>query len=108
MTILKFRGVLDLDWERIWVGDDNLTEWVGRTKFDGPVTVAFAGKRFTGDEIGSWEGHPGYSEVTPGDEAELELYLSGGGEHDIKRELRDYDGQEITIWIADEPVNILE
>lgn len=108
MTTMKLEGILDLDWEAIWVGDDNLTERVRKTVFNGPVTVAFAGKRFTGYEIGSYEGYSSYSEWTPGDACSLELYLNNGGEHDLKRELREYDGEEITIWIADEPVNILE
>lgn len=66
------------------------------------VTVAIADERFDGDLYAS-EGCHGYSEWTPGCAADLRC-----GNHDLTEVLERYEGQTITLWIADEPVNVLE
>lgn len=108
MTILKFQGVVDdfdfkLDSDNFYsVGGRDIIREVNNADFSGPVTVAIADATFTGD-LDCWEGSPGYSEYTPGDPAELSV-----GPHNILEILDRHKGQEVTLWIADEPINTLE
>lgn len=65
------------------------------------VYAALGDERFDGD-LDVFEGSCGYSEWTPADPAELKI-----GAHDLFRRLSQLDGQSVTLWIADEPVNVL-
>lgn len=113
MTVLRFKGVYADDGPddgggrggsllSVWIGGANLIEAVEAVKWSGPVTVAIADETFTGDLYAD-EGSRGYSEWTPGDPATLTV-----GPHDIRRILDRYEDQEITVWIADEPINTLD
>ncbi len=112
MSKLVFQGVVALGDEyrvasegekdgAILIGDRDVINEVDDVKWDGPVTVAFADQHFTGDlaiEMG-W----GYTEWTPMDPDKLCV-----GPHNIIELLTEHDGKEVTLWIADEPVNVLE
>ena len=104
--ILKFQGIVSTsDYENYSnrsIGGVDFMEKIEETTFKGPVTIAIADQTFTGD-LYCDEGTPGYSEFTPGDPAELTL-----GPHDILDIIDRYDGQTITLWVADEPINTLE
>jgi hypothetical protein len=110
--IKKFKGKIefgdscrvgndDLD-GAIHIGGVDVIAELEPKEFNGKVTVAIADQRFTGDlsvDMG-W----GYSEYTPMESDELTV-----GAHDILKTLRQYEaGQEITLWVADEPINTLE
>lgn len=108
MTILKFKGVVEM-WDSNLKSENNYSiggvDFIAKiqsTAFNGPVTIAIADDRFTGDLYCS-EGLKGYSEYTPSEPADLDV-----GAHNILKILGRYDGQEITLWIADEPINTLE
>lgn len=109
MTKLMFEGAVD--WLADPTDDNNAcTITIGgrdvlyeiEEAFGGhcKVTVAIADATFTGDlyvDLGS----RAYSELTPGDIAELTT-----GPHNLFSELYRHDGQVITMWIADEPVDL--
>ena len=109
--ILKFEGVVttgdayrvaeDEDEGSVLVGGRDLVGEVADAEFTGPVTVAVADERFYGDLIieEGW----GYSDWTPMDPDSLVV-----GEHDIIEVLLRHDGNKVTVWVADEPVNLLE
>ena len=75
---------------------------IHNAKFSGPVTIAISDERFSGDlvtELG-W----GYSEWTPMDPDVLKI-----GEHDLLDILNRYsEGCVVTMWVSDEPINVLE
>ncbi len=119
--ILKFNGVVWLDSnDEPYIGKSEDTDhkdiyhsvvWILNYGFEGigqpfandaRVYVAIADERFDGD-LYALQGLDGYSEWTPGSVAELTV-----GPHNLIEELRRYEGQTITMWIADEPVNTLE
>lgn len=65
------------------------------------VTVGIANKDFDGElfvQCG-W----GYSEYTPMEQDELRV-----GEHNIIDILSDYEDEEVTLFISDSPINLLE
>lgn len=108
--ILKFQGRVEMgdscrvsdedENGSVRIGDVDFVDKVGETTFRSPVTVAIADERFAGDlelEYG-W----GYSEYTPMEADKLQV-----GEHDILQILERYEGKEITVWVADEPINTL-
>lgn len=66
----------------------------------GRFTFAVADQTFDGDLFVS-EGW-GYSEWTPMDSDELKV-----GDHDLIEILRRYEGQEITLFVFNEPSNII-
>jgi hypothetical protein len=110
MTVLRFDGIVESEW-RITVeidGRDVINEihetWPTSWHEDNPprVTAALADERFEGDLL-ACHGSEGYSEWTPGDVGDLRV-----GEHDLFDRLDELDGQQVTLWIADEPVNVLE
>jgi hypothetical protein len=85
----------------VWVGGRDVVAEVEGVCWSGPVTVAVADERFTGDlavEMG-W----GYSEFTPIDRDRLSV-----GPHNLISVIERLEGQDITVWIADEPINVLE
>lgn len=107
MTVVRFHGVIDYDEygnpETVRIGDVDVIEavedafgWHGSQ-----VTVALADERFHGD-LHVDPGSTGYSEWTPGEAAALIV-----GEHDVLRRLADLSGQTVTMWVANEPVNVL-
>lgn len=107
---LVFQGVVELgDPSRvgrdengaIHVGGRDVIGEVGCADWSGPVTVAYADKRFSGPL--EWNIGYGYSEWTPMESDALTV-----GEHDLIRELEQYEGEVITLWIADEPISILD
>lgn len=106
MTILKFQGkveIRDRNPVLVLIDDrDVVAELDWGRRFNGPVTVAFADQHFTGD-LDAEQGLSGYSEWTPG---EPTVFTIGG--HDILDLLERYEDQEITLWVADEPINTLE
>jgi len=68
---------------------------------DQKVTVGIASKDFDGElfvQCG-W----GYSEYTPMEQDELRV-----GEHNIIDILSDYEDEEVTLFISDSPINLLE
>lgn len=81
-------------------GKDVLTEINATFPGHRVVTVAVADERFEGDLMLDF-GSPGYSEYTPGSVAELTV-----GPHDILEILERLEGQTVTLWIADEPVDL--
>jgi hypothetical protein len=110
--ILKFEGIVSTgdDYRcsddddkngSVFIGNEDVVEKIENANFQKPVTVAIADERFSGDlavETG-W----GYSEYTPMDPDILIV-----GDHDLIDILARYTGQKITMWIADEPVNVLD
>jgi len=110
--ILKFKGkvetgdacrVSDEKNGALFIGGvdvvDRVTDkWSSKTK----VFVALGDSTFSGElfvECG-W----GYSEWTPMDSDELKV-----GEHDLIAEIESrHNGEEITLWIGDEPINVLD
>lgn len=110
MTVLKFEGeVTQGDACRVYddeepgavrIGGVDLVNAVEDATFTGPVTVAIADDRFSGDlvvDLG-W----GYSEYTPVDPDQLQV-----GPHDIIEILLTREGETVTVWVADEPINTL-
>jgi hypothetical protein len=114
MTQLKFVGMVELgDPCRCCRYDDegfngavmirgrDVVGEIRDAKFKGKVTVGIADESFNGDlfvETG-W----GYSEYTPMDPDVLKV-----GGHDLLEILRRYEGQRVTVWVSDEPINLLE
>lgn len=86
---------------RIWIGEIDIVDDLHETQFNGPVTVGIQDERWDG--LLSVETGWGYSEYTPMDSDHLSV-----GTHDLLDILERYKDQEITLFIADEPVNILE
>lgn len=107
--ILKFSGIIEYDFDLdeslsvLRIGGEDVIRSVS-SAFEGGsrVYVAMADEAFDGD-LYSDEGSPGYSEWTPGDPAELRI-----GNHDVLDRLERLRGANVTLWIADEPVNTLE
>jgi hypothetical protein len=112
VTILRFDGIVTrgedpcrVDSQEtqgaVRVGDRDLVEEVSETTWSGPVTVALADERYSGDlayELG-W----GYSEYTPMDADELTV-----GPHDVIEILLRHEDKSLTVWVADEPFNTLD
>lgn len=86
----------------VFINGIDVVNTIHSTKFNGPVTIAIANDQFSGDlvtEIG-W----GYSEWTPMDSDVLKI-----GNHDLLEILDRYtEGNVITMWVSDEPINVLE
>lgn len=85
----------------IWIGHDDLVFELDNTNFDGNVIVGIGDESFDGDlfvETG-W----GYSEYTPVDPDQLKV-----GGSNILNILRGYEGEYITVWVSDEPINLLD
>lgn len=86
----------------VHIGGVDVLAAVAETRFSQPVTVALADERYSGSlayEIG-W----GYSEWTPVEDDKLTV-----GPHNILKILARYnEGEVVTLWIADEPINTLD
>lgn len=130
MTVLKLNGPLSVrevpylggpeTTDAPFIGEvDVITEVLSTFPYGSHVTVAIADERFDGD-VHADHGSVGFSEYTPGDPAEFFLknpdgpdelypYLSSISDrgHDIFERLSDLEGQTITLWVADEPINTL-
>lgn len=108
MTILKFRGVVNTfdlhlaSGSMCSIGGTDFIRQIHEAPFGGAVTVVIADSTFDGD-LSCWEGSRGYGEYTPGDAAELTV-----GPHNILEILDRYNGQGVTMWVADEPINTLD
>lgn len=103
MTILRFEGIVDADFEGLSIGERDVIVEIQKTSFTGPVTVALADEKFTGD-LEIYDGTSSYSEWTPGDPAG---FFVGG--HDVLDRLEEYyNGKVVILWIADEPINTLD
>lgn len=115
MTVLKFSGEVqtgdtcrvsydDDDDEingAIHIGGRDVVDEVANERWSGPVTVAIADARFTGDL--SVDHGWGYSEYTPVDSDTLTV-----GAHDIIALIEAAGASgPVTVWIADEPVDLL-
>lgn len=109
--ILKFEGKVEQgdssrvsDVEEngaIIIGGVDIVGEISASNFRNSVTVGILDERFDGElfvETG-W----GYSEYTPMDSDDLKV-----GPHNLIDILLRYNGQEITMFVADEPFNILE
>jgi len=110
--ILKFEGKVELGDEcrcsddpsgAILIAGRDAVGEIYDADFSGPVTVAIADSRFTGDlsvDLGD-----GYTEWTPMDPDKLMV-----GPHNLIDALRHFAeaGESVTMWIADEPVNVLD
>jgi hypothetical protein len=110
--VLKFSGMVVLGdayrcmddgdpYGAIHIGGRDFVDEIASTKFAGPVTVGIADERFDGDL--SVDTGWGYSEVTPEETDRLHV-----GPHNIIDRLERLEGQNVTVWVADEPVNVLE
>lgn len=113
MTVLKFQGLVERG-DDCRVSDDcpqgafhiGGVDVVARVHDEFPssakVIVGIADETFTGElfiDFG-W----GYSEWTP-----MESDTFKVGDRDVAEEVRRrFDGQEITMWVSDEPINILD
>jgi hypothetical protein len=85
----------------IKIAGRDLVGEISEAQFRGPVTVAIADERYEGPlavDLG-W----GYSEYTAMESDKLTV-----GPHNIIEILERYEGKEMKIWIADEPINTLE
>lgn len=103
MTILRFEGIVDVDFDNLWIGERDVIVEIQKASFNAPVTVALADERFTGD-LEIYDGSKAYSEWTPGDPAEFKV-----GGHDVLDRLEEhYNGKVVILWIADEPINTLD
>ena len=113
MTILKFVGVVKSDaliendetGSYVYtpsIGGVDIIDAIEAKTFSGPVTVAIADERFDG-VLHTYTASPGYSEWTPAEPAELTV-----GPHNIIEILARHEGEVITLWIVDEPFNVLE
>jgi hypothetical protein len=100
--ILKFKGILEMDYDEVFIGGKDVIKAINQAHFPGSVTVALADERWDG-KIFATHGEPGYSEWTPGWPAEITV-----GNHDVHDRLWNFDGTEVTLWVADEPFNVLE
>lgn len=110
--ILKFTGKVELgDGYRIsneyksgaiFIGNIDVVSEIDDIFKDGTkLIIGIADKTFNGDlfvECG-W----GYSEYTPMDSDTLKV-----GDHDLINILEGYEDEEITMWVSNEPINILE
>lgn len=91
----------------LWIDGRDVVDEVGEVAWQGPVTCAIYAGTLTGDTAfqgalkiqQGW----GYSEYTPMDSDKLFV-----GPHDILKILEGFKGQEITVWFADETINVLE
>lgn len=108
MTILKFKGKVDFwpesgDCDFTVDSRDVIAEVMETFGYGGnKVYCALADETFEGDlDIDTYM--RGYSEWTPGESSQLTV-----GPHDIRYRLSRFDGENVTLWIADEPVNTLE
>lgn len=91
----------------LWIGEHDVVSEVGEVAWSGPVTCAVYAGTLTGDTafqgaLRISEGW-GYSEYTPIDPDELFV-----GPHDLLKIIGDLDGEDVTVWFADEPINVLE
>jgi hypothetical protein len=105
MTVLRFDGIVEnVDYEDFTIGGRYVIEEIGKAfgRQKAAVTAALADERFEGD-LDLYIGSRGYSEWTPGEVGRLRI-----GKHDLFDRLDELDGQQVTLWIADEPVNVLE
>lgn len=105
--ILKFSGIIEYDSDEspfvLRIGGVDVISSVGSAFRDGSrVYVALADETFDGD-LYSDEGSPGYSEWTPGDPSEFRV-----GNHDVLERMEQLRGSNVTLWVANEPVNTLE
>lgn len=91
----------------IWIGDHDIVNEIEDAMyrfFNGEkrkLIIGIADETFEGELFvqTGW----GYSEWTPMESDELKV-----GEHDLIEILERYEGQNITMFISDEPINILE
>lgn len=109
---LKFKGKLeigdgsrvldDIPWGMIHIdGQDVLGEISDTFRNGEQVTIGLADETFDGElftDIG-W----GYSEWTPMDHDNFFI-----GDHDFLNILSKHEGEEVTLFVADEPINVLE
>ena len=65
------------------------------------VTVTLMNQHWSGDIYMS-DNDPGYSEVTPGSAADIIV-----GPHSLFDRLKEWDGKQVTLVIADRGVNII-
>lgn len=111
MTVLKFEGKLGCTYwgEYITIGGRDVVEEVNGTEFEGPVTATFIKGNLSvmakdpGSDIYFMEGMQGFSEWTPAEPPDL--YVGG---HDFADEFAQYDGEDVTFILADEPVDLGE
>lgn len=106
MTALRFDGLVDCEQFgnpghlRIG-GRDVIKELVDEFGYQGKqVTVALLNERWDG--LSDFDqGMEGYSEWTPGEPAKVYV-----GDHDVLARLEELNGREVTLWIADEPIDL--
>jgi hypothetical protein len=91
----------------LWIGDHDVISEVGSIKWEGPITCAIYASSLLGDTafqgaLRIQEGW-GYSEYTPVEDDELFV-----GPHNLIKIISDMEGDHITVWFADETINVLE
>lgn len=74
-------------------------EFVVRVRMPGREVVT----RTQGSRVRLRDADYGYSEYTPGDYANLSV-----GKHDLLPVFEELVGQRVAVWIADEPVNLVD
>ena len=91
----------DEDYEgAVFIGEADVVMEIAE-EFNGRVTIGIADARFDGEL--SVETGWGYTEWTPIDSDKLEV-----GSHNIINILERYGGQTVTMWVSDEPINLLD
>ncbi|GAA5417939.1 hypothetical protein Pryu01_03017 [Paraliobacillus ryukyuensis] len=86
----------------IRIGDKDVVREIDDTfSSDTKLTVGIADKTFTGElfVMCGW----GYSEYTPMDSDELKV-----GEHNLISILQEHEDEEVTMFVSDEPIDVLE
>lgn len=112
MKALRFEGVVELgDYCRVAFDDElngsvhiggvDVVDAIYEAKFTKAVTVGIADETFDGDLFvdTGW----GYSEYTPMDPDVLKV-----GGHDLLEILSRHEGKNITVWVSEGPINLLE
>lgn len=113
-TFMKWRGLVEIQRTTdtfevmdILIGQQSVIESIEMAHhadtFKGSATVAIAGEKFSVDNVWGYGWHGDYSEYTPGNPAELMA-----GPHNLIDILERYEGQNITMWVANGPFNLIE
>jgi len=84
----------------VFIGDADIIKVIDGATWGGKVTVGLGDERFDG-ALFVEEGY-GYSEYTPVASDKLTV-----GSHDIISMLERHEGKHVTLWVSDEPVDLL-
>ena len=106
---LRFSGIVRLGETDVWIGDRAVIDEIEDVNWQAAygsrfplVSVCLMDERFDG-LLHAICGSPGYSEYTPAEPGQLKV-----GDHDVFKRLRELNGRNVTLIVADEPANSLE